>query len=67
MKPKLLIVLGPTAVGKSEIALQLAQSINGEIVNAVHAVAGVTGTLSWPPVHWAGVNRWTINSVCAIT
>ena len=34
MKPKLLIVLGPTAVGKSEIALQLAQSINSEIVNA---------------------------------
>lgn len=34
MKPKLLIVLGPTAVGKSEIALQLAPSINSEIVNA---------------------------------
>ena len=34
MKPKLLIVLGPTAVGKSEVALQLAQSINSEIVNA---------------------------------
>jgi tRNA dimethylallyltransferase len=34
MKPKLLIVLGPTAAGKSELALQLAQSINSEIVNA---------------------------------
>src|SRR5882724_6531125 len=34
MKPKLVIVLGPTAVGKSELALELAQSINGEIVNA---------------------------------
>src|SRR5258707_453720 len=34
MKPKLVIVLGPTAVGKSEVALQLAQSINSEIVNA---------------------------------
>ena len=34
MKPKLLIVPGPTAVGKSEIALQLAPSINSEIVNA---------------------------------
>jgi tRNA dimethylallyltransferase len=34
MKPKLVIVLGPTAVGKSEVALQLAQCINSEIVNA---------------------------------
>jgi tRNA dimethylallyltransferase len=34
MKPKLVIVLGPTAVGKSELALELAQSVNGEIVNA---------------------------------
>jgi len=34
MKPKLVIVLGPTAVGKSELALGLAQSIDGEIVNA---------------------------------
>ena len=34
MKPKLVIVLGPTAVGKSEVALQLAQSIDSEIVNA---------------------------------
>ena len=34
MKPKLVIVLGATAVGKSEVALQLAQSINSEIVNA---------------------------------
>ena len=34
MKPKLLIVLGPTAVGKSEIALELAAHMNGEIINA---------------------------------
>jgi tRNA dimethylallyltransferase len=33
-KPKLVIVLGPTAVGKSDLALQLAARINGEIVNA---------------------------------
>lgn len=34
MKPKLVIILGPTAVGKSEVGLRLAESENGEIVNA---------------------------------
>jgi tRNA dimethylallyltransferase len=34
MKPKVVIVLGPTAVGKSEVALELAARINGEIINA---------------------------------
>jgi tRNA dimethylallyltransferase len=34
MKPKLVIILGPTAIGKSELALELALNIGGEIVNA---------------------------------
>jgi tRNA dimethylallyltransferase len=34
MKPKLVIILGPTAVGKSDIAIELAAEINGAIVNA---------------------------------
>jgi tRNA dimethylallyltransferase len=34
MKPKLVIVLGPTGVGKSELALELAQAIDAEIVSA---------------------------------
>lgn len=34
MKAKIVIVLGPTAVGKSELALELAQCIDAEIVNA---------------------------------
>ena len=34
MKPKLVIILGPTAVGKSEVALALAEALTGEIVNA---------------------------------
>jgi tRNA dimethylallyltransferase len=33
MKPKIVIILGPTAVGKSEVALMLAEKLNGEIVN----------------------------------
>ncbi|MET0501865.1 MAG: tRNA (adenosine(37)-N6)-dimethylallyltransferase MiaA [Candidatus Binatia bacterium] len=34
MKPKLVIVIGPTAVGKSEIVLELAAELDGEIINA---------------------------------
>ena len=34
MKPKLVLVLGPTAVGKSEVAMELAVQMNGEIINA---------------------------------
>ncbi|HEX5604957.1 MAG TPA: tRNA (adenosine(37)-N6)-dimethylallyltransferase MiaA, partial [Candidatus Binatia bacterium] len=34
MKPKLVIILGPTAVGKTQLALSLAQRINAEVVNA---------------------------------
>jgi tRNA dimethylallyltransferase len=34
MKPKIIIILGPTAVGKSEIALELAQETHAEIINA---------------------------------
>ena len=34
MKPKLVIILGPTAAGKSEMAVALAAKIGAEIVNA---------------------------------
>src|SRR5512140_438131 len=33
-KPLLILIVGPTAVGKTEIALQLAERMNGEIVSA---------------------------------
>lgn len=33
-KPPLIVVLGPTAVGKTEMAIQLAQRLDGEIVSA---------------------------------
>ena len=33
-KPPLIIIIGPTAVGKTEIAIQLAERLNGEIVSA---------------------------------
>ena len=33
-KPKLLVILGPTASGKSKLGIEIAKRINGEIVNA---------------------------------
>lgn len=34
MKPKLIIVTGPTAVGKTDLSVALAKRINGEIISA---------------------------------
>ena len=34
MKQKLIIILGPTGIGKTELVLELAQRIGGEIVSA---------------------------------
>jgi tRNA dimethylallyltransferase len=33
-KPPLLLLVGPTAVGKTELAIQLAERLNGGIVSA---------------------------------
>ncbi|MER3446815.1 MAG: tRNA (adenosine(37)-N6)-dimethylallyltransferase MiaA [Candidatus Dadabacteria bacterium] len=33
-RPKILVILGPTAAGKSELGIQIAKRIGGEIVNA---------------------------------
>ena len=33
-KPKIIVICGPTAVGKTDVAINLAQSVGGEIVNA---------------------------------
>ena len=34
IKPPLVVIVGPTAVGKTEIAIELAERLNGEIVSA---------------------------------
>lgn len=34
MKPKIVVILGPTATGKSDIAVQIAKKFNGEIISA---------------------------------
>ena len=33
-KPPLVLIIGPTAVGKTELAIQLAEKLNGEIISA---------------------------------
>ena len=33
-KPPLILIIGPTAVGKTELAIQLAENLNGEIISA---------------------------------
>ena len=33
-KPKILVILGPTAVGKSDLAVELAKKFNGEVISA---------------------------------
>jgi tRNA dimethylallyltransferase len=33
-KPPLILIVGPTAVGKTELAIQLAEGMNGEIISA---------------------------------
>ena len=47
MKKQIIIIAGPTAVGKTEYAIETAKAINGEIVSAdsmqlYKAVAGKT-------------------------
>ena len=34
MKPKLLVILGPTGTGKSEVAIDVALQVDGEVINA---------------------------------
>ncbi|HWO42903.1 MAG TPA: tRNA (adenosine(37)-N6)-dimethylallyltransferase MiaA [Candidatus Eisenbacteria bacterium] len=34
MKPKVIVIAGPTAVGKTEAAVELAEKLGGEIINA---------------------------------
>lgn len=34
MKPRIIVILGPTASGKSDLAVTLAQKLNGEVISA---------------------------------
>jgi tRNA dimethylallyltransferase len=34
MKSKVIVIIGPTATNKTKVAIQLANKLNGEIINA---------------------------------
>ena len=36
MKNKIILISGPTATGKSSLAIKIAEKINSEIINAIH-------------------------------
>ncbi|MGZ6790938.1 MAG: isopentenyl transferase family protein, partial [Mycobacteriaceae bacterium] len=51
-------VVGPTATGKSELALQLAESLGGEVINAdaMQIYRGMdVGTAKMPPEQRRGI------------
>ncbi|KAB0665023.1 tRNA (adenosine(37)-N6)-dimethylallyltransferase MiaA [Oryzomonas japonica] len=63
-RPKILVVVGPTASGKSELALRLARELDGEIVNAdsMQVYRGLDiGTAKPPPEQRAGVPHHLID------
>lgn len=65
MKPKPLVILtGPTAVGKTELSIQLAKKINGEIISAdsmqVYRTMDI-GTAKIKPEEMEGVKHYLID------
>ena len=54
-KPALILIVGPTAVGKTEVAIQLAERMNGEIVSADSRLF-IAAWISGPPSLHA--KRW---------
>ena len=43
MKNKMIILTGPTAVGKTDLSIRLAKAVNGEIISAVYITTANTG------------------------
>lgn len=68
-RPEVLAVVGPTATGKSELALELAQRLDGEIVNAdaMQLYRGMdVGTAKLPPDERRGIPHHVLD-VLAVT
>lgn len=60
MKPRALAVVGPTGTGKSDLAVELARSVGGEVVNAdaMQLYRGMDiGTAKLPPARRCGVRH----------
>lgn len=64
MKEKLLVVIGPTAVGKSELAIQLAQRYEGELISgdSIQVYRGLDiGTAKVKPAQMQGITHHLID------
>jgi tRNA dimethylallyltransferase len=60
MKPRVVAVVGPTGTGKSDLAVKLARSLGGEVVNAdaMQLYRGMDiGTAKLPPARRAAVRH----------
>jgi tRNA dimethylallyltransferase len=66
MKKPLIILTGPTAVGKTELSIALAKSINGEIISAdsmqVYKYMDI-GTAKITPAEMDGINHYLIDEL----
>ena len=64
MWPTVVAIVGPTAVGKSDVALEVAQLIGGEVVNAdaFQVYRGMDiGTAKVPPAERRGIPHHLID------
>jgi tRNA dimethylallyltransferase len=74
MPDRVIAIVGPTAAGKSELAIQLAQALGGEVVNAdsMQLYAGMDiGTAKLRPGQWRGVPHhlldiWNIRQTASV-
>lgn len=69
MKPKILVVLGPTATGKSDLAVKLALKYNGEVISAdsrqVYKGLDI-GTGKITKDEMQGVHHWLLDVVSPV-
>ncbi len=65
-KPKILVILGPTAVGKSDLAVKIAKKYNGEVISAdsrqVYKGLDI-GTGKITKKEMQGVHHWLLDVV----
>ncbi|MDQ3900114.1 MAG: (d)CMP kinase, partial [Actinomycetota bacterium] len=64
MNPRVVAVVGPTATGKSDLAVQLARRLGGEVVNAdaMQLYRGMDiGTAKLPAVARCGIHHHLVD------
>lgn len=66
MKKPLIVLTGPTAVGKTELSIQLAQKVNGEIISAdsmqVYKYMDI-GTAKIMPCEMQGIKHYLVDEI----